>query len=99
MNLRIEAAAEAETREAARWYERQRSGLGVEFLAAVDEAVQRVINSPSQFPQLETLPEETDVHGCLLKRFPYALVYEATSTEIRIVAVMHTHRRPNYWAK
>ena len=30
MNLRIEAAAEAETREAARWYERQRSGLGIE---------------------------------------------------------------------
>ena len=99
MKLRIEAAAEAETREAARWYERQRSGLGIEFLAAVDEAIQRVIHSPSQFPRLETLPEETAVHRYMLKRFPYAIVYEATSTEIRIVAVMHTHRRPQYWAK
>ena len=98
MKLRIEAAADAETRQAAQWYEQQRAGLGIEFLAAVDEAIQQIGRSPERFPRLETLPEEEVVRRHLLNRFPYAIVYEATTTEIRIIAVAHTRRRPNYWA-
>ncbi|MNC88169.1 hypothetical protein D3C83_39590 [compost metagenome] len=34
----------------------------------------------------------------LIRRFPYALLYRATSSEIRILAVMNLKRRPAYWA-
>jgi plasmid stabilization system protein ParE len=98
MKLRIESAAEAETQEAAEWYERQRPGLGLEFLVAVDEAIQRIGLSPERFPRLETVPDEESVRRHLLKRFPFAIIYEITACEIRIVAVAHTGRRPNYWA-
>lgn len=96
MKLRIEAAAEAETREAAEWYERQRPGLGLEFLVAVDAAIQLICLSPERSPRLETVPEEESVRRHLLKRFPFAIIYETTTSEIRIVAVAHTRRRPNY---
>ena len=40
MKLRINPDAQAEALEAADWYEEQQMGLGLEFLAAVDDAVQ-----------------------------------------------------------
>lgn len=97
MILHLDPEADAEIREAAAWYERQRTGLGREFLAAVDAAVQRIRQSPRRFPRLETLPEEENVRRLLLHRFPYGVVYEAAENDIRILAVAHTRRRPNYW--
>lgn len=34
----------------------------------------------------------------LLKRFPYVVVYRATEHRIEVVAVVHGHRKPGYWA-
>jgi plasmid stabilization system protein ParE len=99
MKLRIDPAAEEEARQAAQWYEERRVGLGLEFLAAVDAALQRIRDDPLQFPTLETLPDEPSVRRFLLKRFPYAIVYEVVSSDIQILAVAHARRRPEYWKK
>ena len=40
--IRVDSAAKAELRAAARWYAEQREGLGHQFIAAVDEAMARV---------------------------------------------------------
>jgi toxin ParE1/3/4 len=72
-------------------------GLGLEFLAAVDEGLQRIRSDPQQFPRLETLPNEEQVRRLRLDRFPYVLIYEAGSGEIRILAVAHARRAPGYW--
>jgi hypothetical protein len=32
-----------------------------------------------------------------LNRFPYGLVYAVLDNEIVIVAIMHLHRKPDYW--
>jgi hypothetical protein len=40
--VRISEEADAEMAEAARWYETHRSGLGIEFLDAVDTAVAQI---------------------------------------------------------
>jgi plasmid stabilization system protein ParE len=97
MKLRIDPEADAETREAGAWYEQRRPGLGLEFLAAVDSAVQRIRKAPGRYPRLETLPGEEAVRRLVLDRFPYTIIYEVVEDEIRILAVAHTHRRPNYW--
>jgi toxin ParE1/3/4 len=99
MNLRIHPAAEEETRKAALWYERQRSGLGAEFLAAIDTAIQQLQEAPLRFSRLETLPNEDTVRRRLVKRFPYAVIYELLANEIEILAVAHTRRRPGYWKR
>ena len=97
MKLRIDPEAAMELRAAAAWYEERRVGLGVELLAAVDSAIQRICQSPHGYPRLETLPEEESVRRLLLRRFPYSVIYEATIDEVRVLAVAHTRRRPNYW--
>jgi plasmid stabilization system protein ParE len=97
MRLRIDPAAEEETEQAAQWYEDRRVGLGTEFLAAIDACVQRIGRQPYIFGRLETLPEEENVRRCLVRRFPYAIIYEISGDEIWILAVAHTRRRPMYW--
>jgi toxin ParE1/3/4 len=99
MKLRIDPAAEEEAQEAALWYEDRRRGLGLEFLAAVDNGVQRIRNDPLAFAALEALPEELNVRRFLLRRFPYAIIYEIIPNEIRILAIAHMRRRPHYWKK
>jgi plasmid stabilization system protein ParE len=99
MKLSIHPHAEAEVQDAAAWYERQRIGLGVEFLAEVDAALSRIRQSPSQFSRLETIAGEQNVRRLLLKRFPYAVVYESSSDTVCVLAVTHTRRRPNYWLR
>jgi len=97
MRLRTVLEAEAELRESAAWYEKQRRGLGLEFLVAADLAVQAIRRSPERFARVETLPEETSVRRLLMDRFPYQIIFEVTEKEIRILAIAHTSRKPNYW--
>lgn len=68
MKPRIVAAAEAEMRQAAEWYDSQRTGLGSEFLLAVDEAIQQIGLAPERFPRLETVAEAESLRRHLLKK-------------------------------
>ena len=53
MILQIHPQAENEVRSAARWYEKQRAGLGLEFLATVDAGMARIESDPRWFPRLD----------------------------------------------
>ena len=48
--LRVLPDAEAELQSAAIWYENRRRGLGVEFVAEVDQALQLVVEHPESSP-------------------------------------------------
>jgi len=99
MNLSIDPAAKDEMRQAADWYEVQSEGLGLEFLATVNDTIEKISRSPERFPQLEILPQVRSICRALVHRFPYTVIFEQAENEIRIWAVAHTSRRPNYWEK
>ena len=40
---------------------------------------------------------EEDVHRCLTRIFPYAILYTIEQDFLLIVAVMHCSREPGYW--
>jgi plasmid stabilization system protein ParE len=97
VKLRIDAAASDEARAAALWYDDQRAGLGGEFLATLDAAIKRIGEDPQTGSRLETLPDAPNVRRLQLRRFPFLIVYEIAGDEVRIVAIAHSRRRPNYW--
>jgi toxin ParE1/3/4 len=80
--------------EAVRWYEQQRSGLGAELLGAVSAAVEQIRAHPeSGTPR----PSRPGIRQVLVPRFPYSVVYQVRDGAVRVIAVAHTSRRPDYW--
>lgn len=92
MKIKFHPEAYEEMLSSARFYEKKADGLGADFLAAVEETIQRI----KQFPQAGPL-----VRGTIRKRivlgFPFTVLYEDQHDRIFIAAVMHQHRRPGYW--
>jgi len=84
--------AELEMLDAARYYELQASGLGGDFLDKIDSAVQDIGMHPERWPVVRF-----NIRRRLMHRFPYALLYRIDPEEIVIQAIMHLHRRPDYW--
>jgi hypothetical protein len=78
--------------EAFEYYEKQRAGLGGEFLDEVEAAFERIRLNPTAWARVEG-----DIRRCRTKRFPYGVIYRVKLDTIEIIAVMHLHREPNYW--
>lgn len=95
--VRFEDEAEAEYRAAGRWYEERRTGLGLEFLDAVDATIDQIVGLPHAGGPVRRLPSDLPVRRAPVKRFPYHVVYLEAETTIRILAVAHDRRRPGYW--
>jgi plasmid stabilization system protein ParE len=84
--------AHAEYLEAASFYESRRAGLGAAFSFAVEGAIQRIIDAPERWREIEQ-----DIRTCRTHTFPYAILYTIEPNSILILAVMHLHREPGYW--
>ena len=89
----IHYLARTEIAQAMRYYEAQRQGLGLEFASDLDLAVERIQLNPEAGPPLSAKERRR-----LLDRFPYSIIYTLPPDRIRVIAVMHTSRRPDYWA-
>lgn len=79
--------------EAIEYYARIDDQLGERFVAAVEEAVEQMSRTPERFRRFEG-----DMRKVRVEDFPYAVVYRMQDSELRIISVMHLHRRPGYWS-
>lgn len=84
--------AERELNDAAAYYDVEQPGLGATFLLEVEHCTQGIVEFPLAAPEVLGA-----VRRRLCDRFPYAVLYTASKTEIRILAVMNLRRRPAYW--
>ena len=89
MPILIRPAAAADIDEAFLWYERQQTGLGEEFLKAVQSALENVVAHPTRYPVVHR-----ETRRALLHRFPYGIFYRVYSERIVVVACMHGRRDP-----
>lgn len=94
MTPRLHDEAERELREAFEYFERQREGLGDEFVHAVDEAIEKVCRHPERWPVLSG-----QVRRCQTNKFKYGVLYHVQGDVVEILAVMDLRRRPGYWRK
>ncbi len=95
--LRIEPEAAVELEEAAVWYEQQRIGLGTDFLEAVDGALERIARWPHAAPRVPGVSVDVPARKAPVTRFPYHVAYLETPGAIRILAIAHDKREPDYW--
>ena len=95
-HVRFEDQADAEYRFAGRWYEGRREHLGIEF-DAVDATIDQIVAMPQAGSLAPRMPPDVPVRRRAVTRFPYHVVYLATPTHIRILAIAHDRRKPGYW--
>jgi toxin ParE1/3/4 len=69
----VHADAAAEVEAAAAWYDDQHQGLGLQFLAAVDRAIQHARAWPLSGTAVMGLPPDLGVRRLPVSRFPYHL--------------------------
>ncbi len=95
--FRPEPEASAELEDAAVWYNGQRPGLGVEFVEAVDAALEQIARWPHIGRVVPGVPHDVPVRRVPIERFPYHIAYLEWTGVIRILAFAHDRRRPGYW--
>ena len=88
----IRSEAEADIQDAFLWYERQRNGLGNDFLLCVEEALSKIRRTPEMSPCVHK-----NVYRRLIRRFPYGVFYIIEEERIVILAVFHAKRDPKQW--
>lgn len=76
------------------WYEVRRTGLGDEFVEAVEQMIDRIAKGPLAFPD-----EEAGRRKAVLSRFPFNIYFEVHQSEIIIVAVFHTAQQEDTWKR
>ncbi|TRW98095.1 type II toxin-antitoxin system RelE/ParE family toxin [Candidatus Methylobacter oryzae] len=92
--LKFSSRALREVGEAREWYELQNSGLGEEFIAAMELQIKRLEQAPLLYA--EVIP---GVRRAFLPRFPYGLFYAVRDDLVHILAVLHDVRNPRRWPK
>ena len=92
MRYEFHPDALAEYEDAALYYAECQRGLEIRFIAAVEHAIQQILDSPESWRVLEE-----DVRWHLTRIFPYAVLYTIENDYVLIIAVMHCHREPSYW--
>ncbi|MBI4840032.1 MAG: type II toxin-antitoxin system RelE/ParE family toxin [candidate division NC10 bacterium] len=85
-------AAREEFLAAAHHYGTAASGLGHDFIAAVEQAVARI----AAFPEHGS-PHLMSTRRVVLRRFPFSVVSLLEPEAVLVVAVAHHSRRPGYW--
>jgi toxin ParE1/3/4 len=93
---RVHRSAAAEIRAAARWYRARSPTAAAAFLAAVETAIAAIVEHPEAWPRRD---ERGAVRAFVLDRFPFSIVYRIRPAEIRILAVAHAKRAPDYWRR
>jgi toxin ParE1/3/4 len=91
-NIQFLKQAKEESEESKEYYESKRLGLGKEFAQEVDKTLQRIEETPEQFPEVYKT-----VRRALLDRFPFCIFFRLKETVIQVIAVFHTSRDPEKW--
>ncbi|HEC19098.1 MAG TPA: type II toxin-antitoxin system RelE/ParE family toxin [Gammaproteobacteria bacterium] len=92
MKIRLLDVAQQELDETIEYFYEEVPDLGKEFLAEVLKALDRIGRHPHAWH-----PCSERTRRWLLRRFPYAVIYQILEKEILVVAVACLQREPNYW--
>jgi hypothetical protein len=76
----------------ARFYESNQVNLGHRFLDAVDISLVSIRKNPLIWPS-----DKKGRRKCIIRKFPYLLIYKLSDKFIYILVLAHTSRKPNYW--
>jgi toxin ParE1/3/4 len=85
--------AEQELLDAAAYYAQEQPGLELDYLDEIERAINLLILHPEAGVKIRG-----SIRRLVLSQFPYFLLYRVLENkQIRILAVAHHKRSPQYW--
>lgn len=87
MKLRYTSRAKDDIELAFVWYERQRQGLGYEFLNCVESSIQLILENPKIYRVYYSR-----FRGCVIRRFPFSVFYTIENNEIIVHSVFDSRQ-------
>ena len=90
--VRFDPDAQAEFLAAVHYYEDCQRGLGRRFRLAIESAIQKITETPFRYRLIHA-----PFRRYLMIKFPYSIIYTIEPDHIRILAVAHSKRKPEYW--
>jgi ParE toxin of type II toxin-antitoxin system, parDE len=89
----IQNTAKNDLREAVKWYNIQKKGLGNEFLSTVKQTISRLRLYPNQ-----AHIRYFEVHTAVMQTFPYMIHYiDSNKKAIIVIGILHTSKNPDDW--
>ena len=89
MRLRYTNRANTDVKLALDWYEKQRMGLGFDFLDCLEKSILEIIS----YPEMHEL-SYGNFRRCIIKRFPFSIFYTIENEEIVIHSIFNNRQDP-----
>ena len=89
MNLSYTERAKVDVELAFYWYEKQRDGLGFDFLDCIENGVKSILDNPKIY-QINY----SNFRCCVIRRFPFCIFYTIEKTEIVVHSVFDSRQSP-----
>jgi len=71
------------------WYEKQRTGLGFDFLDCVEVTVKLIMENPKMYGILYT-----SFRRCLIRRYPFSVFYTIEQDQIIVHSIFDNRQDP-----
>jgi len=94
VKARLTPEADLDAQQAIQWYDERDQSLGDNFLQKLNKCIADVEKNPQRYPVVHR-----QMRRALVKRFPYAILYEVENDEIVIYAIYHCARDPEQWKR
>jgi len=91
--LTLREEAELDVNTALEYYEKQRLGLGHDFLLCVEEGLSKIERNPLHYKTIYKELRRIAVH-----RFPYRIFYLVKNERVIVAAVFHARKDPQSWS-
>lgn len=85
-------AAEQEVLAVVGYFEQRAHRLGARFLAELRRVEDQICSFPESGAQIVR-----GIRKCVLRKFPYSVIYSIEADKVIVLAVAHHHRAPFYW--
>jgi plasmid stabilization system protein ParE len=89
MKLRYTVRARDDLELAFVWYEKQRRGLGFEFLDCIEASIRSIIKNPKMGRIYYSC-----FRGCVVRRFPFSVFYTIEEKEIVVHSIFDNRQDP-----
>ncbi len=86
--------AEAELLEAVPFYGSRDEKVEDPFLTAINRHIREIASAPRRFPKVGR-----GIRRCVVRKYPFIIFFKDHPDHIRILAIAHTSRHPNYWRR